>query len=136
MTVEEAGEYYLNAVCPVNNLIPEFDAEQGRVWNSGDLTTLKTIAANYRDTMQVSAAALSDTTVLWPQGLAASASAIADNYYAQMGAAQEMTTVENQTELQAIVWPTATPEADAAGPKIRSVLGLSTDPQESCKGRQ
>jgi hypothetical protein len=135
MTVEAAGENYLDAVCAVNVLIPGYQAEEDRVWNAGDLTTLKGLAGEMRDTLQTSAGALSDTEVLWPSDLAESAAAIGDQFYAQLGYFQQVTTVDYQSALQAIIFPESTPEADAAGPKIRSVLGLSTDPQASCADR-
>jgi hypothetical protein len=135
MTVEEAGDYYLDAVCPVNALIDPYDAEEEAVWNrgGGDLTQLKALATEIKDTMQASAAMLSNPEVLWPSGLAEDASLIADNYYGGMSYYNQVLAAEDFSDLQAAIYPE---DASAsAGPKIRSVLGLSTDPIASCQER-
>jgi hypothetical protein len=138
MTVEEAGEYYLDAVCPPNALLVPLTTAEDKLYeaNGGDLAELKGIATELRDRMQEAALELSDPMVIWPEQAADSAALIADNYYSEISGYNTMLAAQSFEDLTEIVWPAQPAGGDAAGPKIRSVLGISVDPVESCKGHE
>jgi hypothetical protein len=138
MTNEEAGEYFLNAVCPPNALLPPLTEAENKLYaaNGGDLTELKAIATDLRDRMQEAALELTDPMVIWPNAAADSAALIADNYYTEISGYNAMIGAETFEDLTQIVWPEQPAGGDAAGPKIRSVLGVDVDPVASCKGHE
>lgn len=131
MTKAEAGKFYLATVCPGNVLTDKaVKVVQAEPFN---LKAAKTATAAVRDSYRKTIETLSDEKVLWPATVKADIAALADNMYAELSGAENVT---NQTTDQNFIsswneWSSM--DAPPTAQKIRVKLGLSSDTDASCK---
>lgn len=128
MSKEEAGKYYLSAVCPANNV--------GTEWNkaaeSGDFAALQDVARKSIDIEKASAAKLEDDSVSWPKEVNEDdIQAIADSYYGSVAGMQAVVNAKSIDEADFSFLNSEKGQAEAQ--RVRAKLGLSSDGEGSCK---
>jgi hypothetical protein len=133
MTVVEAGEMYLQAVCPGNNATDKFFADINV--ETPDIAILKADAVSLVDAFTRGTEILDEETILWPEDIADSITTIADADYASIGWAQSMVNAETLDDFIGFTYTQpGTPESATAAQKIRARLDLTSDTKASCVG--
>ena len=127
MSIEQAGEYYLDTVCPAN----EVGQALGTAYQAEDLAAFTAAAEVARDAYKESGLRFSDETVVWPDAVAADILILRDASVALATSYQSLSEVKTLEEADAVVFPTSDDSA-AASSRIRDALGLSSDPEVSC----
>ncbi|CAN5586171.1 hypothetical protein BH10ACT7_BH10ACT7_15200 [soil metagenome] len=127
MTVEEAGAYYLETVCPAN----EVGEALGAAYTAQDLPAFTAAAEVARDAYKESGLRFADETVVWPEAVAADILILRDASIALATSYQTLSEVTTLQEADAVVFPTSADSAEASS-RIRDALGLSSDPAVSC----
>lgn len=137
MSIEEAGEYYLDTVCPPNALQDPYTAAYNVVANApdSDIAPAVAAAAALRDGTRVAAERLIDPMVLWPESVAEDAVIISNAYFARIAEYNAAADAKTFDELMGVVYTAEAPDVAAAAPRIRAKLGLSADTVASCAGR-
>lgn len=127
MSIEQAGEYYLDTVCPAN----EVGQALGAAYQAQDLAAFTAAAEVARDAYKESGLRFSDETVVWPDAVAADILILRDASIALATSYQSLSEVKTLEEADAVVFPTSADSAEAST-RIRDALGLSSDPEVSC----
>lgn len=131
MSNEEAGQYYLAAICP-SNLQSAKTTTVVQV-KPLDLPAAKAEAAALRDAYRVAIQKLSDEKVLWPEVVKSDVATLAESLYGDLSGAGN---VANQTTVANFIeawngWESS-PAGAATAQKIRLKLGISADTSSSC----
>ncbi|MGW8431260.1 hypothetical protein ACWGJ9_09050 [Curtobacterium citreum] len=127
MSKEEAGKYYLSAVCPANNVGTEYKAAE-----SGDFAALQDVARKSIDIEKASAAKLEDDSVSWPKEVNEDdIQAIADSYYGSVAGMQAVVNAKSIDDADFSFLNSEKGQAEAQ--RVRAKLGLSSDGEGSCK---
>ncbi len=121
MTNEEAGEYYLDTVCPTNVLANEFN----EVWTdpAAEYDDIVAAAASNADGNRVATARLADKSVLWPDSVAGDIPPILDGYVSETETLDE---IEKAATLDAMSGIEFAPHPDStdAIAHLRDTLNL------------
>lgn len=131
MSSEEAGKFYLAAVCPRNvqgdKMLAVFQTEPF------DVEVAKAEASALRDTYRSTIETLSDVKVVWPDAVKSDVVALTEGMYEDLGVAQHLANQTTDTGFFAVWngWETP-PEHAALAQKIRLKLGLPADTSTSC----
>ena len=127
ISIEEAGAYYLDTVCPAN----EVGEALGTAYQAQDLAAFTAAAEVARDAYKESGLRFSDETVVWPDSVAADILILRDASIALATSYQTLSEVKTLEEADAVVFPNSADSAEASS-RIRDALGLSSDPAVSC----
>jgi|GEM_PF-6802856 len=143
MSIEDAGAYYMEHVCPVNKVVFEFnelyldtyaEAEAGE---SPSLAPLIELTAKMRDAHQGLADALSEGGVLWPAAVEEEMDPFIGNLYDGATSLDSLAKSETTEQFFAIMEEVQRKDAESGDAalvrKIRAKLGLLTDAEKSCK---
>lgn len=148
LTLTDAGQRYLDAVCPVNELWDAVDIEVDRLriavargddgsdgdGNDGTDTRLFVVAVHALEDGIVSAdELLGDKTVEWPRGAKRAIAAVQSTLSTDAEQARLVAEM-NAAEIVAYSWK-GTERLAAASLETRSALGLPEDPQLACELR-
>ncbi len=142
LSVEEAGERYLNLVCPVNQgieaLNAAFTAGEEEFLNGGapDPAPAKAAAAGRIETTRIGLEHLDDEYFTWPDGVADQIAHIRSSYISELATLNAISNAASFEDAYYASWAAATPEQQGAGQEIRYQLGLEVDTVASCAGRE
>lgn len=138
LTVDEAGERFLDIVCPSNNAGDAVWAEFEALWKagSGDLQNIQELAESAKDVSQSAATAIDDPKYVWPEVVQEDMDHMAESFIVDVSAYDELATTSSYKEAMDWVLPPLTPEQEAAAPNVRTALGLSDDTFASCEGHE
>lgn len=132
MTTAQAGQYYLDSICPSNRLVDPMDAAfQTPPVN---FTAARNDAAGYRDALATAIKKLSAPPLAWPAAVKPDVDSFVNALY---GDVSSIDRVAQQTNLTNLINAWNTAPQDTAGPfaaAIRIKLGLSNDAMASCGG--
>jgi hypothetical protein len=127
MSVEEAGQYYLDTVCPSNAV----SGALSTAYAEGDLAAFTAAAATARDTYKSSAARFGDESVVWPEAVAADIVTLRDTSIVIAASYESLSAITTLDDANTVTFPDST-EAAEASQRIRDALDLSSDPEVSC----
>jgi hypothetical protein len=143
MSLEEAGAYYLQHICPANEGADRYNdvlfaaVDTLNAGGTPDLAPLTKVAAESRDTNRDVADAFSDEEVLWPSVVQEDIQTLVDFQYEEMAFLSNMAQARDVEQYFLIVdaYEQMTVESDgpAAAQKIRAKLDLSADAVKSCE---
>jgi hypothetical protein len=136
MTTAQAGEYYLDVICPNNAAATLYGDTYDALIAAGGGDSAPTIAAAaaMRDSTQVTAERLIDPTVIWPETVAEDVVIVSKSLSTAL---REYTAAAAATSYEELIDVPATIETEAvaaAAPRIRATLGLPADYDASCIG--
>ena len=127
MSVEEAGQYYLDTVCPANAVGEALAA----AYTAQDLDAFRGAAADARDTYKESATRFGAEDVVWPADVEADVIVLRDASIAIAASYETLSTIESLDAAAEVQFPSSDDSA-AASARIRDALGLSSDAAVSC----
>ena len=127
MSVEEAGQYYLDTVCPTNGV----GEALGAAYQAGDLAAFTAAAGVARDAYKEAAARFGDADVVWPDSVAGNIAVVRDATIALATSYESLSQVASLEDADAVAFPDSA-DASAASQVIRTALDLSSDPAVSC----
>ena len=127
MSVAEAGQYYLDTVCPTNSV----GEALGTAYQAGDLEAFTAAAAAARDAYKEAGVRFGDADVVWPDSVAGNIVVLRDASIALAASYESLSQVTSLEEANAIAFPDSA-DASAASQAIRADLELSSDPAVSC----
>lgn len=143
MSLEEAGTYYLQHICPANEEADRYNdvlfaaVDTLNAGGTPELAPLTKAAAESRDTSREVADAFSEEEVLWPSEVQEDIQALMDFQYEEMAFLSNMAQARDVEQYFLIVdaYEQMTVESDgpAAAQKIRAKLDLSSDAIKSCE---
>ena len=129
MTAEEAGDYYLAAVCPANKA----QAANNAAFAAQDLGAIQSTAAVARDAYRAQAAAFTKADVLWPSVVSsADMKLLTDSDFAVISIYEAMSTAATLDAANAISNGYVDNGAGAAAQRIRLALDLPADTSVGC----
>lgn len=128
MTNEQAGEYYLDTVCPTNALASAFN----EVWTDPDAAfdAIVAAAAANADGNRVAIARLADKSVLWPESVAGDIPLILEGYVGETETLDEIEKAATLDEMGGMEFEPYPDSTDAIA-HVRDTLNLAT-----CDARQ
>lgn len=138
LSIEEAANAYLDAVCPSNAANNQYKAAGVVLTDAGpdgDIAPLKAAAVTLRDAEQASAVALLDPAVVWPEVVRADVATIGNSYFADIAGLNGIAAATSIDQMNAVTFNAASDEVKAAAPRVRTNLGLALDTDASCAGR-
>lgn len=127
MSVTEAGEYYLAALCDANDAM---DANY-LAFESGDEAEIASTAVVAMEAAQTAAVRLGDTSLVWPDGVADDLALVRDSFIDDAATYDAISTAADLAEMQAVPFADIT-EAQEASQRIRALLELPADTYEGC----
>jgi len=128
MSIEQAGQYYLDTVCPSNAVAGALS----EAYAADDLGAFTTAAATARDAYKASATRFASTDVTWPDPVTvADILVLRDASIALATAYEELTKIVALDEANSVSFPDGA-KAGEASQRIRTALDLSSDPEVSC----
>jgi hypothetical protein len=121
MSNEQAGEYYLDTVCPTNVLANAFN----EVWTDRDAAfdDIVAAAAANADGNRVAIARLADKTVLWPESVASDIPPILDGYVSETETLDEIEKAASLDAMGGLEFAPHPDSTDAIG-HLRDTLNL------------
>lgn len=129
MTVEEAGKFYLAAVCPTNKVKSSLKS----ALTAQNLTTIQQAAAATRDAERTEVTQFTNTDVLWPPVVSsADVKLLSDSDFASISILNEMATAGTLDSANALSNTFVDNGAGAASQRIRLVLNLPADTSAGC----
>ncbi|WP_394553368.1 hypothetical protein ACDF64_03185 [Agromyces sp. MMS24-JH15] len=141
LTIEEAGDRYLDIVCPsnaaVNALTAAFTATEGSFLNgeAADLAPVKAAAQVRMESTSVEIDLIEDESVIWPEEVTAHLTTLRDYSVAELATISSIVNAADYEEAYYAAWPDGTNVAPAAQ-EIRRALELSPDTAASCVGHE
>ncbi|MDN4611480.1 hypothetical protein [Arthrobacter burdickii] len=142
LTVPEAGEFYLDGVCPVNFANDDLALEVNRAYILDEPMNMKAVnekAATARDAYRSVIEKFSADTAAWPEVVDADVDVVVDNWYTDVSITNQMAEISDQASFETLwsVWTDPASQVNTSGTpqKIRAKLGLSPDLSTSCEGR-
>lgn len=142
LSVEEAGERYLDIVCPTNAGIAEltaaFDAGEQEFLDGGapDPAAVKQSATNRVNSTRSAIEHLDDSYFTWPDAVAAQLPHVRSSFMSEVGTLSAMSNAATFEEAYYATWAPRTAEQDTAAQEIRYQLGLPADTVASCSGHE
>lgn len=127
MSIEEAGEFYLDTVCPTNAV----GRDLAQAYSAQDVEAFTAAAAVARDAYKESAARFGSEEVVWPAEIEPDIIILRDASIAIAASYETLSQVTSLDEADQVQFPSSDDSAGAAG-RIRDVLGLTSDAAESC----
>jgi uncharacterized protein YceK len=123
MTNEQAGEYYLDTVCPTNALANAFN----EAWNGRDAAfdDIVSAAGANADGNRVAIARLTDTSVQWPDSVASDIPPIRHGYATETKTLDEIAKAASIASMSGIEF-TPDPQSTDAIAHLRDTLNLPT----------
>lgn len=129
MSLDEAGTYYLGAVCPANKA----QSANNAAFAAQDLAAIQSIAAAARDAYRAQAAAFTKPDAKWPSVVsAADLKLLTDADFAIIAMYESMSTAATLDAANAISNGYIDNGAGAAAQRIRLALNLSADTSVGC----
>ncbi|WP_127887308.1 hypothetical protein [Rathayibacter festucae] len=138
MTTEQAAAAYLDGVCPSNIAAENYNAQYDALVAAGsgaDIAPMQTAAVAMRDANQASAVAFSAPDTPWPTEVQSDIAVIAASYFKDLADLDRLIQADSADSVLAVRFSERTAEEKAAGPRVRTLLGLGLDTQASCAGR-
>lgn len=142
LTVEEAGERYLNIVCPNNFGLDAIEAafkageEEYRNGGAPDPAAVIAAAATLAELNRAAVEHFDDEYFIWPSKVTAQIPHMRANYMGELTTNQAVATSATYEDAYNVPLPAGTPEIDTAGQEIRYQLGLPSDTVTSCVGHE
>jgi hypothetical protein len=142
LTVEEAGDRYLDIVCANNfaieNLNAAFVAGEPDHLNGGapDPTAVKEAAAETARLARLAIEVLDDDYYMWPEEIADQIPHIRTGYLAQLTTDEQIALSKTYDEAYYTPQTETTVEQKTAGQEIRLQLKLPSDTMASCEGHE
>lgn len=127
MSVPEAREYYLDAVCDANDAM---DANAIAFENADEAAVASTAAAA-QEASEIAAVRLGDASVQWPAGIDKDLALVRDSYVEDAATYEAISTAADLAAMQAVPFADIT-EALEASQRIRVLLDLPADTYEGC----
>ncbi len=129
MTVEEAGKFYLAAVCPTNKVKSSLNA----AFTAQNLTSIQQAAAATRDAERTEVTQFTNTDVLWPPVVSsADVKLLSDSDFASISILNEIATAGTLESANSLSNTFVDNGASAASQRIRLVLNLPADTSAGC----
>ncbi|PPF18249.1 hypothetical protein C5B92_06965 [Rathayibacter sp. AY1A4] len=138
LSTEEAAAAYLDGVCPANIAGQAYNDAYDAVVAAGsgaDIAPLQQASVTLRDANQDAAVAFSSADTVWPAEVDADIDVIASSYFKDLADLDRVIQAGSADEVLAITFSPRSDEEKAAGPRVRTLLGLDLDTQASCAGR-
>lgn len=127
MSIDEAGQYYLGTVCPVNTASGTMNA----ALVAQNLDAIHASTDSVITTAQDAARRLDDSSVLWPDVIdRADIDSIRDYYLEELQAVNQLKSATALDQVNAIVWPAD--DSGGGAQRIRLRLNLSADTSQGC----
>ena len=129
MTVDEAGKFYMAAVCPTNKVKGALNS----AITAQNLASIQQTAAATRDAERAEVTAFTNTDVIWPPVVsAADLKLLSDSDFASISILNEMATAGSLDSANALSNTFVDNGAGAASQRIRLVLNLPADTSVGC----
>ncbi|PPI08248.1 hypothetical protein [Rathayibacter sp. AY1B8] len=138
LSKEAAAAAYLDGVCPANIAGETFNDAYDSVVAAGsgaDIAPLQQAAVALRDANQQAAVAFSTDDTDWPTEVDGDIDVIAGSYFKDLADLDRFIQASSADEALSINFSPRSDEEKAAGPRVRTLLGLELDTQASCEGR-
>lgn len=130
LSIEDAGQRYLSAVCPANAAVDPMNA----AIDGDDLDAIHATTKAYGEAARSAAKTFSDPSIKWPEAVdPKDLKAVADSYLSDLAVINEYTAAQSPEETRKVSWPGDDAGASAAQ-GIRLALDLPSDTTESCAG--
>lgn len=137
-TTEQAASAYLDAVCPSNIAARNHNVTYDTLLAAGpggDVAPVQATAVALRDANQASAVAIGSHMAEWPEAVKADMAVIEQSYFQDLADIDRIIQSTNADQVLAVTFTPRTEAQKAAGPRVRTLLGLDLDTQASCENR-
>lgn len=132
MSLEDAGQHYLSAVCPANTALDSI----GPALDGDDLDAVHQSTSAYGEAARSAAKLLTDSSTKWPDEVdPEDLEAVADSYLADLAVINQYTEAQSIEEARSVFWP-GDDAGSTAAQAIRLALDLPSDTTASCEAQQ
>lgn len=133
MNETEAGERYLEIVCPANDAMDSFNA----VFTNAESTIedIKSVAAPLSDSSRIAAEQFDDSSVIWPESVAEDIEVIRDSYLSDLSTLDAIQSAESAEQAFQITFDDSQAIGESSQ-RIRLRLDLPSDTIASCDAVQ